>query len=833
MNEHGDNTSVAKPASMPVEQGSREGAGCVQDFDTSVYTKIRNVEISTGPDAVIGSFHRALKGCVERGISSDEVAGAIASFQLSPTITAHSTEAKRVTILENHRLIYMTLVELETIQLTPFERARLMGKLRNAIAILWMTGELRLERPTLDEEVSWGLHFFNETLIEGTKEIRDRLADALCSHYPDLSMEIPAFLKYRSWIGGDRDGDPSITADKTRRTLRRHVDNTILRYLDELEKLVRILSISEHVRSPDDLFRQHLMNHLQATGQSEEIIARNPHEPFRQFCVACATRLRASISDASTQGVPYNSPDEFNNDLQVLEKALRQIGADGIATSEIASLRYLVSCFGFRTAALDIRQNAHVINQTVTQLGGNPDRLDDDLAHDAKRDFHSIEAGSESAEVIALFKLFGEGSSDPEAIGSFVLSMTSCARDIKAVEWLAEATGVKAQFPPIVPLFETLENLGKAPQILDELLSVPRYRAALTDAAGVMEIMLGYAEVKKGGGHLCSIWALYKAQSAIGEICKKHDIAVRFFHGRGGSISRGGASTGRAIAAQPAGAIQGRLRLLEQGEVVSAKYSNLGTTRIYLELLSTGTLSHTLKGVTTNEASSDLKGAEVMETLSENSLVAYRELVEMPGFMDYFLQASPVRELSLLRTGAPPSSRLGAGGLDDLRAYPWVFAWSQNRHLINGWYGFGSALDAQIKADGVGALQALFADLKVFQIVVDEVEKSLHQTDLDIAARYANLVEDENTRQQIFEKISAEYALTVKHVLAVTSQSQVAERFPGFCRHIDEAAPLIERCNAWQLSVLRRYRADPSQPWNHAPLLLSMHCISTGLGWTG
>lgn len=801
--------------------------------------KIRNVEASSGPDAVIGSFHRALKGAAARGVSDNEVAEALAGLQVSPTMTAHSTEAKRVTILENHRRIYFKLIELETIHGTPFERGRLMDELRNSIAILWMTGELRLERPTLDEEVSWALHFFNETLIEGTKEVGARLADALRCHYPGVSMEIPAFLKFRSWIGGDHDGNPNITADMTRRTLRRHHDNTLLRYIAEMERLVRILSISEHVRSPDHLFRQHLKAGLEATGQVEEIVRRNPHEPFRQFCVACATRLHASVSGTDlvsgtdSKVTPYRGPHEFSDDLRVLEKALMEIGAGGIAASEIASLRYLVSCFGFRTAALDIRQNTSVINRTVAELGGKPGQLGDDLVNAVKADLESIESGSEAAEVIALFRLLGESFSDPEALGAFVLSMTSCASDIHAVEWLAEALGVRQDFPPIVPLFETLENLRKAPEILDELLSDGRSRAALTDDAGVVEIMLGYAEFNKGVGHLSSVWELHKAQRAILAVCEKHGVTVRFFHGRGGSISRGGAPTGRAIAAQPAGTVQGRLRLIEQGEVVSTKYSNRETTRTYLELLGAGVLSHTLKRSATAFARNEPEATDEMEALSNSSLAAYRDLVETPGFMDYFLAASPVRELSLLRTGSPPSMRFGAGDLDDLRAYPWVFAWSQNRHLINGWYGFGSALDARIKAGGLGDLQAMFTDLKVFRLVVDDVEKTLHQTDLEIGARYAGLVNDEATRQRIFGMISAEYALTVRHVISITGESSIAERFPGFCLRIGEAAPLIDRCNAWQLSLLRRYRADPSQEWNHVPLLLSMHCIATGLGWTG
>lgn len=795
--------------------------------------KRRRVEAAGGLDAVIGSFHRTLDRAVARGVSATEVSDALANFKVSPTITAHPTEAKRVTILENHRRIYRQLVALETNRWTPRERGKRIDELRNSIALLWMTGELRLEKPTLDEEVSWGLHFFNETLIEGASDVGGRLSDALHSHFPDVSIETPAFLKFSSWIGGDRDGNPNITAEMTRRTLRRHHDNAIQRYLAELDRLVRILSISEHVRPPDDAFRDHLKNCLEATDEADDIVRRNPHEPFRQFCVATTARLRARIEGAASKARPYAGPDEFVADLQALENGLRVIGAGVIAGNEIASLRYLVACFGFRTAALDIRQNVNVINRSVSALGGNPGQPGDGVAKGAGIDLDSLEAGSEVAETVELFKLLGESQTDPQAIGAFVLSMTSSAQDVHAVQWLAEAVGATPNFPPIVPLFETLENLRKAPEILEELLSETRSRAALTDEAGVVEIMLGYSETNKGGGNLTSVWELHKAQRAILAVCEKHQVQVRFFHGRGGSVSRGGAPTGRAIAAQPAGTVRGQLRLIEQGEVVSAKYSNRGTARTHLELLGAGVLSHSLQSAASDFGETEQQATDLMEALSEKSHATFRELVGAPGFLDYFVSASPVRELSLLRLGSTPSIRFGGGDLNDLRATPWVFALSQNRHLLNGWYGLGSALDAQIAAGGLEDLKTMFAELKVFRLVIDEVEKTLLQTDIAIAARYAELVEDETTRHQIFGQISAEYELTVKHVLSITGEDRIAARFPSFSRRIAEAAPLIDRCNAWQLTLLRRYRADPSQEWNRVPLLLSMHCIATGLGWTG
>ncbi len=795
--------------------------------------KVRLAEASSGPEAVIGSFHRTLGHAAARGTSAADVQRALAGFQVSPTITAHPTEAKRITILENHRRIYRTLVELETNRWTPRERERLIARLRNAIVVLWMTGELRLERPTVDEEVSWGLHFFNETLIESTADVGDKLAHALRQHFPDIEMEMPPFLRFHSGIGGDRDGNPGVTTTVTRRTLRRHRDNAISRYVMEFERLSRSLSISAHVNPPGDRFRQHLRATLDASGRGDAIVQRNPYELFRQFCVACTTRLRGNLGETEQGAVPYRNPEGLISDLRMLESALTEIGAGSIASGEVATLRYLVMCFGFRTAALDIRQNADVINRTVAALGGDPQTVADALASGVTANANDPDLDAEAAETVALFRLLGENRVDPDAIGAFILSKTTCVEDVLAVAWLAAAVDASRYFPPIVPLFETVEDLHNAPGIIDRLLANAVARTAMTDDTGAVEVMLGYSNCIEDSGYLTSIWETSKAQAAILDVCQKHGVALRFFHGRGGSISRGGAPTGRAIAAQPSGTVQGRLRVTEQGEVVSAKYSNRGTARTHLELLGASVLRHSLAG---EDDDTDAGGAAhnaLIETLSGNGREAYRDLLETPGFPDYFRHASPVEELALLKSGSHPSQRVGGEAIDDLRAIPWVFAWGQNRHLLTGWYGVGSALDAAIEAGETETLRGMYGSDKTFKIVLDEVEKTLYQVDLGIARRYAGLVPDDAVRERIFGKITTEYDLVKRHLLTVTEQDNLADRFPSFRRRIDGARPLLDRCNAWQVNLLRRNRLEPPQDNLREQLLLSMHCIATGLGWTG
>lgn len=806
--------------------------------------KIRVAEASGGPDAVIGSFHRALGKAARRGVSAEDVGEALSSFRVSPTITAHPTEAKRVTILETHRRIYRKLVDLEANRWTPREREHLIQELRNYIELLWMTGELRLDRPTLDDEVSWGLHFFNETLFQGSVGARRQLQDALRRHYPSITGEPQAYLRFSSWIGGDRDGNPNVTATVTRRTLNRHRDNAIQRYTEELQQLTKVLSISERVNPPSEKLKRRLANALDASGNKTQIRNRNPHEPFRQYCMAIVDRL-----NGGGEAIPYTSPDELISDIAAIEDGLVDIGAGTIAMTNVAPLRLLVETFGLRTASLDIRQNSDVINRSahaLMMLEGEAPKPGTEawakrLRSDTSREFSispdEADLDPETAETVALFRLFGEQRMDRDAIGAFVLSMTHSVEDVLAVRWIAKALGVADdRFPHIVPLFETIEDLRNGSKIIGALLALPDAREALTDHDGRVEVMLGYSDSNKDGGFLASVWELSKAQRAIVSACDAQGMKVSFFHGRGGSVSRGGGPTGRAIAAQPPGTVQGRLRVTEQGEVVSMKYSNRGTARTQLELLGASVLSHTLRERGTVPQNKLSDASKLVEALSQTSQAKYRALLEADGFLDYFYSASPVEELALLKIGSRPSKRFGAAGLEDLRAIPWVFAWSQNRHMLTGWYGLGTALEAGIAEHGLDPFKEMFENKKVFRLVIDESEKTLLQADMSMAARYAALVQDRATRDAIFGSIREEYDRTCNALMQITGEATIGDRFPMFSRRINKARPLIERCNAWQVELLRRYRTSTNEEvrqHTRVPLLLSMHCIATGLGWTG
>lgn len=824
----------------------------------------RQLETAGGPDQVKGSFSNVLSEAAALGISPEEVGSTLRNFEVGPTLTAHPTEAKRVTVLEIHRRIYRKLVDLEAQRWTPREREGLIAQLRNDIDLLWMTGELRLERPHLDQEVAWGLHFFREPLFDAATQLYEHFARALHRHYGEDGLQIKPFLRFSSWIGGDRDGNPKVTSSVTRETLASNRASALARLRERLVALIPMISISGKVVQVPEDFKSRLEDLLAKSGDAENLRARNPNEDFRQYLVAIVLRLDAT--DGGENGaISYGNPNQLADDLKALEQGLIRMKAGAIASSFITPLRWEVETFGFRTVSLDIRQNSTVINRVLREIWhlNSPDtdvvpepgshawseRLRAGLRAQEMFAPRLSQLSDEAAETMALFRLIQEVQTgiDRQAIGAFILSMTTSADDLLAVYLLAKYAGLcgghdgsGAIALPIVPLFETISDLRAAPAILKDLLTVPLVRRSLKEAADVQEVMLGYSDSNKDGGFVCSTWELVKAQKKIIAAADGMGIQVRFFHGRGGSVSRGGAPTGRAIAAQPCGTVLGRMRTTEQGEVVSSKYANRGTALYQLELLSASVLAHSLKSSREAALQENAEFDEAIDALAGMSQVTYSRLLEQPGFVTYFLQASPVEELALLNIGSRPARRFGAASLADLRAIPWVFAWSQNRHLITGWYGFGSALQSfvQIRGrEGQTQLAEMFDRSRLFRLMVDEVEKTLFQTDIDIASRYAGLVEDQETRDRIFSMIRREYDTTREQLAAITGQSTLAARFPAFRSRIGEIRPLIDRTNHLQVELLDEFRSaqdsDQVRGSTMVPLLLSMNCIATGLGWTG
>ena len=832
----------------------------------------RLIETERGGSELAGSFASLVATAKKAGISGENFQSLLDTARIRPVITAHPTEAKRVTVLEIHRRIYLLLMQIDTERWTPRERKAFIDDLRNEIDLLWLTGELRLEKPSVDQEVAWGLHFFNESLFDRVPELLEKFEVALQQEYPEQTFSLPPFFQFGSWIGGDRDGNPFVTNNVTYKTLFRYRRASLYRYRDQLKDFAGKLSIAKHSLEIPRSFQNKLKKELRASGQSKLISERNPGELFRQFSVCMTLKLEETIRKAEQDDIPassdyaYLTADEFISDLKLMEKALNESNSPQLAKVMLLPLNREVEAFRFKTVSMDLRQNSTTTNSTLQAIwssltGKNISKcpaqdsekwkkwLLSELARPLSYDIRFRGLPEQAQETIELMQLVSETRTkmDKEAIGCFILSMTQSAADILGIYLLAkygglfkDARGVKACTIAIVPLFETIDDLRAAPEIMRELFSLPIVKRSVAECGGFQEVMIGYSDSNKDGGYLTSNWELTSGQKQLTIVGQETGIPISFFHGRGGSVSRGGAPTGQAIAAQPVNSVHGQLRITEQGEVVSSKFANKGTAHYNMELLAESVIAHSLISPKEEALSPQPEFEEALATLSSESYQAYRKLVEIPNLVAYYEAASPVEELALLNIGSRPARRFGASSLSDLRAIPWVFAWTQNRHLVPGWYGLGTALENYLSQNGAGGaklLRTMFEESRLFRLVIDEAEKTLIQVDMEIAREYADLVEDEELREQVFAMIKTEYERTVQQVLRVSGGEFLADRFPRFRRKLNRRLSTINQIGREQGGLIKQFRGSnkigAEKQKELVPLLLSINCIASGLGWTG
>jgi len=839
----------------------------------------RQSEVERGYEQLRGTFAQVVTAAAAGGMAADEMRALVSNLRVRPVITAHPTEAKRVTVLERHRRIYRRLVDLEAPRWTPRERVTLIDGLRTEIELLWLTGELRLEKPTVAQELAWGLYFVNENLFDVVPELQEKLERALRHAYPDERWEVGPFFQFGSWIGGDRDGNPFVTNQVTRESLHENRLASLRRYRQRLQDLLRGLSVTERAAAVTESFRRALGERLAESGEGERIAARNPGEVFRQYLACMQRRLDVTITcgergAAAPEGSGYPDAEALIADLRRLETGLRDARCRDPADLLVRPVRREVETFRFSTFRLDIRENAARTNAALAALAGarhggagphphphpHPPApapgagpawrawLLAELARPLRPGHRVPDLGPAESETLGMFRLIREmrDQLDREAIGSFVLSMTHDTDDVlgcyllaKEAGLFADAAAIESCTLPIVPLFESIDGLRRAPEIMRELLQVPLVRRTVRALGGVHEVMIGYSDSNKDGGFLTSNWELAKAQLKLTRLGRECGVPIAFFHGRGGSVSRGGAPTGRAIAAQPAGSIQGRLRITEQGEVVSFKYANRGTAAYQTELLAASVLEHSIKSEREEALVPTAEFDEAMEAMSGAAHAAYRRLIEHPDLVAYFQAASPLEEIALLNIGSRPARRVEARSLADLRAIPWVFAWSQNRHFLPGWYGVGSGLQTFLEVRGTrgeALLKRMFNESRLFRLIVDEVEKTLGYVDLGIAREYARLVAGDRVRDEIFGLIEEELRRTASTLRRVAGEGMIAERFPQFRQRLARRLPTLNQVNRQQIELLRRYRgaaAGKAEDDALAALLLSINCIAAGFGATG
>jgi len=820
-------------------------------------------ERARAADAGAAKPGESLAGAIEElkglGLAAADVRRLLQELELLPVLTAHPTEAKRRTVLAKLARLGRALDERERPDATPEERAGALAELREEIVALWQTDETRERQPTVLEEVRNGLYYFEATLFELVPRLRRRAASAFAAAYPGESLLPPRLLRFGSWIGGDRDGNPFVTPEVSEETLREHKLLALRLHRRSLDRVHGHLSVAERVGVSDALRDSLASDAVLFPDEARRAAERYPAQPYRQRLALLYRRLGATLeaaerpwrADLRPRPGAFGDASEYLVELRRIQDSLRAHQGEWLADGRLADVVAQVETFGFHLASLDVRQHSLRHRRALDEIFARyeapgyaeapeqqrVERLLHELAGRRPLTPALLDFSAETNETLEVFRLIRRAHERvaPEAIDSYVVSMTHGVSDLLAVLLLARDAGVE-QGLDIVPLFETIADLRSAPLVLDRLLELPVWRAHLQARGQRQQVMIGYSDSNKDGGYLAANWELHKAQRAIPLACARHGVALTLFHGRGGTIGRGGGRTNRAILAQPPESVQGRLKLTEQGETIWDRYANPALAERHLEQL----LHALLLASARQPRPGPSRGGpweQALDDLAALAYSAYRELVESPELLEYLHAATPIDEIPNLHIGSRPSRRGGSPRLDDLRAIPWVFAWTQSRITLPGWYGLGSALRAWAgeAAARWSLLAEMYRDWAFFRTVVDNAQMSLRKGDLTIAGMYAWLA-DERLRAAVPPRLEREYRASESAILRLTSQRDLLDGEPWLQRSIRVRNPYIDPMNALQVALLGRLRARPAAPAVEAmreTVLLTVNGIAAGLRNTG
>jgi phosphoenolpyruvate carboxylase len=792
-------------------------------------------------------------------LDAGTVAEALTGALVSPVITAHPTETRRRTVFDAQHHITQ-LMRLHAHGLTETDDGtNIDTELRRQVLTLWQTALVRLSRLQISDEIAVGLRYYQAAFFDVVPKVNAEVRDALRRRWPDADLLTEPILRPGSWIGGDRDGNPNVTADVVRLATGSAAYSALSHYTAELTALQQELSMSSRLVAVTD--------DLAALAEACDEPARGD-EPYRRALRVIHGRLTATAAHILDQEpdnllelglAPYSVPGEMLADLDIVDTSLRANGSTLLADDRLARLREAVHVFGFHLCGLDMRQNSDVHEEVVAELlawsGVHPDY--GSLSEDERVNILADELGTRrplvgdreqlsdlarkelaiitaAARAVAIY--------GPPAVPNYIISMCRSVSDLLEAGillkecGLLDASGGEPYCPVgIVPLFETIDDLHRGASILEAALDLPVYQSIVRARSDSQEIMLGYSDSNKDGGYLAANWALYRAELDLVESARKTGIRLRLFHGRGGTVGRGGGPSYEAILAQPPGAVNGSLRLTEQGEVIAAKYAEPQMAQRNLETLLAATLESTLLDV---EGLGDAAepAYEILDELADRAQRAYSELVhETEGFVDYFLQSTPVSEIGSLNVGSRPTSRKPTSSISDLRAIPWVMAWSQSRVMLPGWYGTGSAIEDWI-AGGDGRLEKLrdlYQRWPFFQTVLSNMAQVLAKSDLGLAARYAELVEDASLRRRVFGKIAAEHQRSINAHKLITGQDNLLADNPALARSVFNRFPYLEPLNHLQVELLRRYRSGDDDELVQRGILLTMNGLASALRNSG
>ncbi|WKA30795.1 phosphoenolpyruvate carboxylase [Bradyrhizobium roseum] len=822
--------------------------------DQNNIRQMRGWGVGGGPRT--GALAQTLSHAKAAGFSAADLLRFFADAQVSPVLTAHPTEVRRKSTMDREMEVAALLDRRERMRMTPEEADASDEQLRRAVLTLWQTNLLRRTKLTVLDEVENGLSFYDYTFLHEVPRLHCALEDQL-NQEEGTSGELASFLTMGSWIGGDRDGNPFVTADVMRGTLHLQSSRVMNFYLEELHALGSELSLAAHLADVSDELRE-------LAARSPDTSPHRSGEPYRLvvsgiYARLTATALRLEVETTRRpvgEAAPYASVKEFKAELDVLDRSLIANNSGVIARGRLRLLRRAADCFGFHLARLDIRQNSAVHERTVAELfdAAIPGMSYLALGEDARvnlllgelrsaRPLSSafIKYSEETLGELALFRAAAEAHAKfgADVISQCIISMCKGMSDMLEVAVLLKEVGLVnpsgRSAINIVPLFETIEDLQASAGIMDRMLSLHDYRKLVDSLGSVQEVMLGYSDSNKDGGFVTSGWELYKAEIGLVEVFERHHVRLRLFHGRGGSVGRGGGPSYDAIIAQPGGAVNGQIRITEQGEIISSKYSNAEVGRNNLEILAAATLEASL--LHPRQSAPRKEYLTAMDQLSALAFKAYRGLVyETEGFADYFWGSTVINEIATLNIGSRPASRKKTREIEDLRAIPWVFSWAQCRLMLPGWYGFGSAVDAWIAEhpeQGMPFLQELYREWPFFRMLLSNMDMVLAKSSIAIASRYAELVPDVKLRESIFGRIRREWHLSIETLLDIMGHERLLQGNTLLDRSIRNRFPYLDPLNHVQVELLKEHRAQNPDEQVLRGIQITINGISAGLRNSG
>jgi phosphoenolpyruvate carboxylase len=843
----------------------------------------RRRQVSEGGPLWVGSFDHTMREFHQQGVPADKLQTLLDQLAYIPVFTAHPTEARRRTVMEAQRRVFLAADRLNDRRIGREEREELTRELETRVQVLWRTNEVRVKKPQVQDEIKYGLFYFEESLFQAVPITYRLLEKALRRTY-GIDEEgrprvcVPSFLRFGSWIGGDRDGNPNVTPAVTELACRLAMEQVLSEYLRRVSALRHELTHSLYMCQPSEAFTDSLDRDKSiASAVFQGSADRFETEPYRRKLYIMRYRIAETLNTVRRRlngenavlpgSSAYATADELYADLCLIRDSLISHGDASVAAGNLTDLIRLVETFGFHLFRLDVRQESTVHSQTVgeilriTGLHEDYEGLSEaqrltllaGLAEAAQLPDMDMEALSDGArETLQVFQVMRRMRTEvgSEGVGTYVISMTHAASHVMEVMFLARLAGLTGHDENgevfchirVSPLFETIEDLRHIEQVLEHLLSQPAYTRLLKVSGNLQEVMLGYSDSCKDGGILASSWNLYEAQQKVLRITGAHDVACRLFHGRGGTIGRGGGPTHESILAQPPGTVHGQIKFTEQGEVLSYKYSNVETAVYELSMGATG-LIKTSRCLIDDPPRDRRDYLGIMDELAALGEDAYRDLTDRTeGVLDYFYEITPVQEIGQLNIGSRPSHRRKADrSKSSIRAIPWVFGWAQSRHTLPAWYGIGTALERWRQSDPsrLAKLQTMYNDWPFFHSLLSNCQMALTKADMRTAEEYARLCQDPALARHVFARIREEFERTVQQVLNVAGTQTLLDENPTLALSLIRRNPYLDPLNHIQITLLRRHRElhagegeVEDDPWIR-PLLRSINAIAAGMRNTG